>query len=84
VVEHDARLDILSCLADGGALAVEQVSGRTGKHPPWATYHLRILDKFGLVGRERNSECGQTLYVERLDEHPPWVAAAVNAHRADD
>jgi predicted transcriptional regulator len=83
VVDHDARLDILCCL-NGKPLAVEQVSGRTGLCPPWATYHLRILDRFGLVGRKRNGERGRVLYAACLDEQPDWVQEAVETHRADD
>jgi DNA-binding transcriptional ArsR family regulator len=82
VIEHDARLDILCCLAGGEPLALAQVSGRTGMHPTRATHHMRILDAFGLVGKRRDGECGQVLYVARLDEHPAWVAEAVEAYRS--
>ena len=81
VVEHDARLDILCCLADGGPLAVEQVSGRTGMNPTQTRHHMQILDAFGLVGKSREEGVGPTLYVARLNENPPWVIRAVNDHR---
>jgi DNA-binding transcriptional ArsR family regulator len=84
VIEHDARLDILCCLAEGEPLAVEQVSGKAGMHPTRTAHHMRILEAFGLVGKKRKGRSGQTLYVARLEEHPPWVARAVNDHRQAD
>lgn len=81
VVEHDARLDILSCLADEGALAIEQVSGRTGLDPTRTKHHLQILNAFGLVGKTQEGGVGPTLYVARLQAHPPWVREAVEKHK---
>jgi DNA-binding transcriptional ArsR family regulator len=81
VVEHDARLGILCCLADGEALAVEQVSDRTGMQPRQTKHHMQILDVFGIVRRTRKGESGQAIYVLRLDEQPRWVREAVEAHR---
>jgi hypothetical protein len=81
VVEHDARLDILCCLA-GEPLAVEQVSGRTGRGRTHTRHHMQILDAFGLVGTKGDVKGGQVVYVGRLDEQPAWVRKAVEAHRA--
>jgi hypothetical protein len=81
VVEHDARLDILCCLADGGPLEIEQVSGRTGMRPTLTKHHAQILDAFGLVGKTQKGGVGPTLYVARLQAHPPWVREAVEKHK---
>lgn len=81
VVEHDARLDILCCLDPVDPMAIAQVSGATGMPPTKAAHHMRILDAFGLVGKRRDGGHGRVLYVKRLDEHPVWVAEAVEAHR---
>jgi len=81
VVEHDARLGILCCLANGEALAVDQVSDRTEMHPIQTKHHMQILDVFGIVRRTRKGESGQALYVLCLDEQPDWVREAVDAHR---
>lgn len=81
VVEHDARLDILCCLADGGPLTIEQVSGRTGIDPTRTKHHAQILDAFGLVGKTQEDGIGPILYIARLQAHPPWVREAVAEHK---
>jgi DNA-binding transcriptional ArsR family regulator len=82
VVEHEARLDILRCLADGEPLALAQVSSKTGMYPRRATHHLRILDSFGLVGETEDIESGQALYTTRLADQPDWVREIVEAHQS--
>lgn len=82
VLAHDARLDILCCLDPDDPLGPEVVSKRVERDEGIVRYHLRVLDRFRLVGRKRRyGDVGPTDYVERVEQQPPWVSAAVEAHR---
>lgn len=63
VVEHSARLDILSCLDPSEPMSVAQVCSRIGLHMTQAKHHLRILNAFGLARDKGDEERGQVLYV---------------------
>lgn len=79
---HETRLDILCCLNPDNPLGPAAVSKRVKREEEVVEYHLRILDRFRLVGRKRRrGEVGPTGYVLRVAQHPDWVAAAVEAHR---
>lgn len=80
VVEHDARLDILSCL-DGEPQTVLQVSDRIGRPEKHVTHHMTMLDSFDLVKGAGEAGNRLPLYVACLKEHPAWMARAVNDHR---
>jgi predicted transcriptional regulator len=79
VVEHEARLNILSCLDASEPMSIAQVCNKAELHTTQVSHHLRILDSFGLVKGE--GENGQALYVTRLKQNPAWVRRAVNRHR---
>lgn len=82
MVEHDARLEILSCLGPSEPTSVDQVCGKTGLRTTQARHHLRILDAFGLVRGKGDEGGGPALYVARLvRQSPAWVTRAVNRHR---
>ena len=79
---HEVRLDILCCLDPDEPLGTEVVSERIKRDPRLIKYHLRVLDRFRLVGKERrHGEVGPTDYVERIAQHPEWVSDVVEAHR---
>jgi hypothetical protein len=83
VLAHEARLDILCCLEPDDPLGIEAVSKRVRRDSRIVKYHLRILDRFQLVGRKRRcGEVGPTDYVLCIGQHPAWVAEAVEAHRS--
>jgi hypothetical protein len=79
---HEARLDILCCLDPDDPLGVEAIIKRVKRDERIVRFHLKVLNRFQLVGRERQrGEVGPTEYVLRIAEHPEWVAAPVEAHR---
>jgi len=67
---HPARLVVIDALYDKGvALTATQAAQMAGTTPSAMSYHLRALERFGIVKRAGASDDGR----ER-----PWVRAAVN------
>lgn len=83
IVKHDVRLDILCCLVDGESLTVAQLSARVGGSLAEMSYHVRLLDSHGLIGKTGEMGGEEPLYAATLDEHDEWVRKAVADHRPD-
>src|SRR5262245_34883612 len=82
---HPARLAMLSRLGSEGPATATEVAEAAGVTPSAASYHLRMLAKYGFVedapprgdGRERLwKSVGHTLAVETLPDDQPEVRAA--------
>lgn len=70
VLAHEARLAIIDELAvDGEELTASELAGRVGLSPSALSYHLRVLERFGILRRGTAREDGR----ER-----PWVRVADN------
>jgi hypothetical protein len=81
VIEHDARLSILCCLLSSPEpLDFSQVSAGTGLGSIQVKHHVRILDAFRLVKKQREVDSGKTRYAAQLDVQPYWVRAAIQVH----
>ncbi|MBO3746736.1 helix-turn-helix transcriptional regulator [Streptosporangiaceae bacterium NEAU-GS5] len=82
---HPARLAMLTRLGSEGPATATEVAEAAGVTPSAASYHLRMLAKYGFVedapprgdGRERLwKSVGHTLAVETLPDDQPEVRAA--------
>lgn len=68
VLAHEARLALINELeVDGAELTASELAGRVGLSPSALSYHLRVLERFGIVRRAASREDGR----ER-----PWVRTA--------
>jgi DNA-binding transcriptional ArsR family regulator len=81
IVKHDGRLNLLSCLLDGGPLPASRLAAQIGESVQAARYWLRLLEAFDLVEEHGAPGGGEVLYAATLDEHPDWVRDAVGRHR---
>lgn len=71
MLAHEARLDILRCLDPDDPLGVEAISKRIERDERIVRHHLRILDRFSLVGRKRRrGEVGPTGFLLRVSSIP--------------
>lgn len=80
LVEHEGRLDVLSCLMESQPSTLTAIAERMGKAPATVAYLLGPLDLHRLVRKTGERERGESLYETCLDEHPPWVREAVEEH----
>jgi hypothetical protein len=84
VLEQDDLLDVLCCALDAGPLTIAQLSARTGQSQDDIWWWVVIVLKTAELMREEGSaESGEPLYRLVLDEQPPEVRAAIEAHRRD-
>ena len=81
ILRHEGRLDVLCCLIDGDALAIPQLSARTGRSLKAVSHCIKVLEAFDLVGKGDARDGSETFYVANLDRHPDWVLRAIEEHR---
>jgi hypothetical protein len=81
ILRHEGRLDVLCCLIDGDALAIPQLSARTGRPLKAVSHCIKVLEAFDLVEKGDGRDGSETFYVANLEDHPEWVRQAIERHR---
>ena len=77
-VDHPVRRRAVRLLVAKGSMATHAVAKHLGLHLAETAYHLKVLSGVDVLNVELG-EKREHVYVENLDECPPWVRESIEA-----